>query len=301
MVVHLRGGDRQGELTVPPPAAIENPPKTPTACCTTHRHGFCPIEGTVSLPRRVLPGETYLITRRCYQRTFRLRPSARTNELFLYCLAVAAKKSGVVVHAVCVMSNHHHTVITDVDGALPIFLRELHRTTAKALNASQGQWENLWSAEPTNAVYLAEADEVLRKIAYVVANPVDAGLVAQPEDWPGVLLWRQQRIFVKRPRDYFDPKGSSDDEVELLIAPPPAALALADWDRRLAAEISSLVAKAHEAVRALGWRFLGRAAVLASSFVARAKSIEITTDGHHRFASHAAHLITIAPGGVRTP
>ena len=229
----------------------------------------------MSLPRRVLPGVTYLITRRCNQRAFRLRPSERTNDLFLYCLAVAAKKSGVAVHAVCVMSNHHHTVITDVDGALPIFLRELHRMTAKTLNASQGQWENLWSAEPTNAVYLAEAEDVLRKIAYVVANPVDAGLVAEPEDWPGVLLWGQQRILVKRPRDYFDPKGSSDDEVELLVVPPPAALELADWDRRLAAEISALVAKAHEAVRALGWRLLGRVAVLASSFVARAKGYEI--------------------------
>ena len=229
----------------------------------------------MSRPRRVLPGETHLITRRCSQRTFRLRPSEQTNNAFLYCLAVAAKKSGVVVHAVCVMSDHHHAVVTDVDGALPIFFRELHRMTAKTLNASQGQTENLWSPEPTNAVYLAEAEDVLRKIAYVVANPVDAGLVAQPEEWPGVLLWGEQRLLVKRPREYFDPNGDADDEIELLIVPPRAALELADWDRRLAAEISALVAEAHVAVSELGWRFLGKAAVLAASFVARAKSYEI--------------------------
>jgi hypothetical protein len=35
-------------------------------------------------PRRVVPGETYLLTRRCYQRTFRLRPCAQTNGIFLY-------------------------------------------------------------------------------------------------------------------------------------------------------------------------------------------------------------------------
>jgi hypothetical protein len=40
-----------------------------------------------------------------------------------------------------VMSNHHHLVVTDRRGALPDFLRELHRLTAKAINASQGQWK----------------------------------------------------------------------------------------------------------------------------------------------------------------
>jgi putative transposase len=139
-------------------------------------------------PRRVVPGETYLITRRCYQRTFRLRPCAETNRIFLYCLAFAAQRTGVVLHAVCVMSNHHHLVVTDVRGVLPEFLRELHRLTAKAINASQGQWENLWAAEPCNAVRLVTDGDVEDKIAYVVANPVAAGLVAQPEQWPGVSL-----------------------------------------------------------------------------------------------------------------
>ena len=39
-------------------------------------------------PRQVLPGTTYLVTRRCAQRQFLLRPSAATNGVFLYVLAV---------------------------------------------------------------------------------------------------------------------------------------------------------------------------------------------------------------------
>ena len=113
-------------------------------------------------PRRVVPGETYLITRRCYQRTFRLRPCAETNSIFLYCLAFAAQRTGVVLHAVCVMSNHHHLVVTDTCAVLPEFLRELHRLTAKAINAAQGQWENLWAAEPCNAVRLVTDHCVFR-------------------------------------------------------------------------------------------------------------------------------------------
>ena len=228
----------------------------------------------MSAPRRVLPGKTYLVTRRCYQRTFRLRPLDRTNQAFLYCLALAASKTEVVIHAVCVMSNHHHLVVTDVHGTLPVFLRELHRASAKALNASQGQWENLWSAEPANAVVLPEPEDIVRKIAYVVANPVDAGLVATPREWPGIILWGDERRLISRPRDYFDPAGPSPETLELVIAPPEVSLARDDWGQRVAAAIAASVATAQRAVKANALRFLGRAAVLAASFVARAKSYE---------------------------
>jgi len=59
-------------------------------------------------PHRVVPAATYLVTTRCYQRTFRLRPSEETNRIIAYCLAFALETTGVVLRAVCVMSNHHH-------------------------------------------------------------------------------------------------------------------------------------------------------------------------------------------------
>jgi hypothetical protein len=37
---------------------------------------------------------------------FFLRPSALTNQIVTYCLALAAHVANVEVHAVCVMSNH---------------------------------------------------------------------------------------------------------------------------------------------------------------------------------------------------
>ncbi len=115
---------------------------------------FAIVAPILAHPRRVVPGDTYLITRRCSQRTFRLRPSPETNRIFMYCLALAIDKTGVELHAACVMSNHHHLVVTDPRGVLPDFLRELHRLTAKVMNALQGQWENLWAAEPCNVVRL---------------------------------------------------------------------------------------------------------------------------------------------------
>jgi REP element-mobilizing transposase RayT len=231
----------------------------------------------VSHPRRILPGETYLVTRRCYQRTFRLRPSAETNRIFLYCLAFAAERAGVRIHAVCVMSNHHHAVITDVRGTLPIFLRELHRLTAKALNACQGEWENLWAAEPCNVVRLMTDEDIDDKIAYVVANPVSAGLVMEPEEWPGVLLWGERTLRVSRPHSYFQEHGDCAPELTLRVERPlarDAASPATGWRDRVAEQIRTKAAEARRKVRKAGHVFLGRAAVLAASFRSRAKANE---------------------------
>ncbi len=233
----------------------------------------------VSLPRHVVPGATYLITRRCYQRTFRLRPSPVTNAIVLYCLAWALSKTGVVLHATCFMSNHHHLVVTDVRGVLPDFLRELHRSIAKALNASQGQWENLWSAEQTGVVRLGTQEDILAKMAYVVGNPVEAGLVERPEQWPGVILWGDCVLNAPRPDDYFDPLGSAPASLKLRVAPPARAGESASrgrlWQQSVKRAVAERVAWAWRRVRAEGVVFLGREAVLAQSFIKRAHSYEV--------------------------
>jgi REP element-mobilizing transposase RayT len=51
-----------------------------------------------------------MVTRRCSQRTFRLKPSDETNAIWIFCLALAAERSGVQICAVCVMSNHCHGI-----------------------------------------------------------------------------------------------------------------------------------------------------------------------------------------------
>jgi hypothetical protein len=55
----------------------------PNATCSTA------LIDRIINPRPVVPYQTYLVTRRCYQRTFRLRPRQETNQVFLYCLALA--------------------------------------------------------------------------------------------------------------------------------------------------------------------------------------------------------------------
>ena len=220
-----------------------------------------------------------MITRRCYQRTFRLRPSEDTNRIFLYSLAWAAAKTGVEIHALCVMSNHHHLVVTDRRGALPDFLREFHRTVAKALNATQGEWENLWSAEPYHSLELGAEEDVIDKIAYIAANPTEAGLVETPEEWPGVLLLPEAEVRtleITRPTTYFTNARVFPDAVTLRVSPVATTRSQSAGDvfQRVAGAIQQAVARARNAMAAGGRTFLGRHGVLSHSFRKRAESFE---------------------------
>jgi REP element-mobilizing transposase RayT len=134
--------------------------------------------GGMTAPRQVLPNATYLTTRRCLDRMFLLRPAALVNSVFEYVLAVKATEYGVLVHAYCVLSNHWHCVLTDPHGRLPEFQRDLGSTIARALNAAHGRWESFWAPGSYSAVALQTADDVLGKMAYVLANPVVACGVA---------------------------------------------------------------------------------------------------------------------------
>ena len=68
------------------------------------------------LPRPVFPGENVLITRRCTQRTFLLRPDEETNQTYLYVLGLAAQRTGVGLVIAVTMSNHEHVGTHDGEG-----------------------------------------------------------------------------------------------------------------------------------------------------------------------------------------
>jgi len=129
---------------------------------------------------------TVMVTRRTLRRTHLLRPDPALNNLFVYWLAVMAERHGIVVHAVVVMSTHEHIICTDTLGRLPRFLQELHRMIALSVKVLR-KWEGaVWDYEKTSVVELRTPQALVEKLAYVMANPVAAGLVHHAADWPGI-------------------------------------------------------------------------------------------------------------------
>lgn len=183
------------------------------------------LSAGVTAPRRVVAGATYLVTRRCTQREFLLKPSALTNHIIKFVLAVAAERYGVLLHAICVMSNHWHMVLTDPRANLPEFSRVLDGIVAKALNALYGRWENFWAPSSYSAVSLVSPEDIVEKVAYTLANPAASDLVAHGRKWPGV--WSDPRLIgaraeiVVRPGHYFAQGGSMPDDAKLAFSTPP--------------------------------------------------------------------------------
>jgi putative transposase len=136
-------------------------------------------------PRRVLPGICYLITRRCSERRFFLRPDSHVTHIFEYLLAALSQRYSIKIHAYVVMSNHYHLVVTDTKGRMPDFQRDLNSLLARAVNAFRGRWESFWDRDSYSAVELIEDGDCLAEMAYTLANPVEAGLVKRVKQWEG--------------------------------------------------------------------------------------------------------------------
>ena len=214
----------------------------------------------MSYARPTHAGTTYMITRRCSERRFFLQPTPLVAQVFAYLVAVAAERSGVLVHAVCVLSNHYHAVVTDPDQRIPEFYHYLHEFSTKCLNASRGRWEAMWASEETNRLALEDLAAVVDKVEYTLCNPVSSHLVETASLWPGLRMWwADEAIVVDRPDVFFLPNGDMPEEVTLRLVPPPV-LEAADDDggiERITAGLARREAKIRRRAHLLGRRFLG--------------------------------------------
>ena len=221
----------------------------------------------MTAPRRVVPGAQYLLTRRCSERRFFLRPSKAVNDTLRYVLAVAAERYGVVLHAFCVLSNHVHVVLTDVRGNLPAFERYLDSLVARSINALHGHWESFWAPGSYSAVALLSPQDVLSKCAYVLANPVAAGLIRRGSEWPGLWSAPDQinsgPVQVKRPKHFFRVNGPMPDNATLELACPPGFESPEAFRRQLVAAVMALEDQAARELASTGRSFLGVRRVLA--------------------------------------
>jgi putative transposase len=209
-----------------------------------------------------------MITRRCTQRQFLMRPDPETNNAFIYCLAEAASRFGIDVLFTIANTNHHHTGIYDRHGVFPEFIERFHKLFAKCQNTLRKRSENFWSPDQTSVVRLADVGAVLDKMTYALTNPVKDDLVEKADEWPGVsalgAILEDEPLTAERPGHFFRRDGGMPETVSLTFARPPGYEAMsaedfADLVRRNVQRVEELAA---EDRRRRGVRVLGREAVL---------------------------------------
>jgi putative transposase len=223
----------------------------------------------MTIPRQVVPDCDYMITRRCSERRFFLRPDDETNNAFIYCLALAAQRAKVRATFSVAMSNHHHTGIRDPDGNFPVFIEHFHGLLARCQNAHLGRFENFWSSEPTSVVELVEPNDVLDKMTYAFTNPAAADLVDAVEDWPGVSSFQETLsgscLTATRPKRFFRSDGQMPERVSLPIVRPKGFenLGQKEWAQLLTDRVRAKEAEHRQRREQQGLSVLGRQKVLA--------------------------------------
>ncbi len=218
-----------------------------------------------------------------------MRPSRESNEILHYCLAVAAKRHEIHVHAYSFLSNHLHLVVTDPRGHLPAFAQHMDSLIARALNSVLGRWEWFWAPGSFSGVTLESREDVLEKMAYTLANPVAAGLVRRGKEWPGVRSTPEQlgagRTTVRRPERFFRKEGSMPEEVELEVTCPAGFESVEELRRELSKRVEELEDEAARRLGEEGRSFLGARKVMAQKPNARPAPVEPRRELNPRVAA----------------
>jgi putative transposase len=105
-------------------------------------------------------------------------------ELYLRSLDAAAKRYECQIHAYVLMINHTHLLVTPgSERSLPRVMQAMGRGYVQALNKKYGRTGTLWQGR-YKASLVQDDGYLLTCYKYIELNPVRAGLVSAPGDYP---------------------------------------------------------------------------------------------------------------------
>jgi putative transposase len=89
----------------------------------------------------------------------------------------------LTIHAACVLSSHYHLVLETTQVVLSRAIQWLNAHYARAFNRRHGRFGHVFAERFQSRVIDGE-ERVFETCAYVLLNPVKAGLCERVEDWP---------------------------------------------------------------------------------------------------------------------
>jgi len=145
----------------------------------------------VSRPLRIeFPGAFYHVTSRGNERRTVFQ-SNRDREKYLSYLESAHDRYGAVIHGYCLMGNHYHLLLETPRGNLSKILQYINGSYTTYFNIKRGRSGHLFQGRFKGV--LVDKDEYCKELSrYVHLNPVRAGLVKAPLEYP----WSSYRYYV---------------------------------------------------------------------------------------------------------
>ena len=171
------------------------------------------------LARVVVPGIPHHITQRGNRRqaTFFCDDDYAA---YLELMAEWCHEHGVEIWAYCLMPNHTHLVaVPESEDGLRRAIGEAHRRYTRRVNFREGWRGHLWQGR--FASFVMDEPHLIAAVRYIEMNPVRAGLVSAPSDYP----WSSARAHLR-----------GDDDVLVKVSP---MLALVNGWRELLCSVVS--------------------------------------------------------------
>jgi REP element-mobilizing transposase RayT len=127
------------------------------------------------------------ITARTVQGRYLLRPSRELNRRIVGVLGRAQRMTGMKVHAVAIMSNHVHYLVTPTSAdQLVRFMQFVQGNVAREVSDLHHWSGPFWARRYRHIEVSDEDDAHIARLRYVLAHGVKEDLVHRAYDWPGV-------------------------------------------------------------------------------------------------------------------
>ena len=128
------------------------------------------------------PGAIYHVTSRGNARST-IFDDDEDRWRFLDILSTVVKRHRWLCHAYCLMGNHYHLLIETPEANLARGMRQLNGIVTQSHNRFHNRSGHLFQGR-YKAILVDKENYLLELCRYIVLNPVAAGMVKAPENWP---------------------------------------------------------------------------------------------------------------------
>jgi putative transposase len=106
------------------------------------------------------------------------------RSVFMALVVELARKHRVALHAWVLMDNHYHLLATpETAEGVPLWMQDLGRSYVRRFNNRHQRSGTLWEGRYKSTLVQSDA-HLLACMAYIELNPVRAGMVLDPRDYP---------------------------------------------------------------------------------------------------------------------